>query len=673
MIAVAGGSFGSRYAQALLAAVLGAVVLAAACTVLGVMPALVAVGIPAALAALIYLIPRPAVMLGAIVAFEVTNLAGVLETRIPVPINTASLALALLTVVVALRDPVMRGRLNRGTVLCFALAGCYLVTQLLAMLGSQNVEVSRTALTDSVLGCLFLGSILILTQLTGKPWTVAAGVVVPMAVISLLCLISFLVSGGAMSFGGFANVTEASGQLATTPRFAGPLGDSNFWGRHLILALPLSGAMTVRAAGCGRRWVAVAWAAASLALLAGVYLTQSRGTLIATGLAILVWVLASGPAARRRGLMCLPLLALIVLMPGVGNRIVALAIDVQNPAQAVDPSVVGRVNAQEMAWAMFQDRPLFGFGTGLFELSVPRYAGIVSTATLNPADGPHNLYAQFAAESGIVGLAGWIVFVGGCIVYLAARLPRMSSAAPEATRSLGAAVLAGLVAWSFASVFLHLAYFRTFAVILALACALASATPSVSARGPGAAERRSVQPEIIATVLGVAAGALILVMTTGTTHTVSQRVTLQPTGQLGWDLAYALDIKTRDRFLPTYAAVMTAGADRVSATADSVRGMITLSVDDTEIGSARVDLDAALRTARMQLADVGADSWYTVTPVGTPTMHVGAQRSATSTVIAVSAGTLVAAGLLRTTRRRPRLSGRDRPAGEAPSPEEAEV
>ncbi len=651
MILLDSGLIGPRRAAVLCCLAAGLTVLTAAAAVLGVTPALMAVGIPAAIAALAYVICRPAAMLVVMIVLEVTNVPGLLAERIPVPINTAVLAVGVLTVVVALRDPVKRGRLNRGTVVCVGLIACYLVTQLLAMLGSQDVGVSRTAFTDAMLACLFLVAILMLTQLTGKPWTVAAALVIPLAVLSVLCVVSFVVSGGTMSFGGFANVTEASGQLATTPRFAGPLGDSNFWGRHLILGIPLAGALIVRSSGFGQRRVTLAWSVAMLALLAGVYLTQSRGTLIATGIAIVVWVLASGPTARRRGLMCLPLLSLIVLIPGIGDRILALAIDVRNPAQAVDPSVVGRVNAQEVAWAMFQDRPVFGFGTGLFELSVPRYAGIVDTATLNPADGPHNLYAQFAAESGVVGLAGWIVFVGGCSVYLATRLTRMPSDAAGSTRSLAAAALAGLVAWSFASAFLHLAFFRTFAIVFALAIAVASTAMPSSDHGEANA-RRQVPPEVLATIFGVAAGAIIIVLSTSTTHTASQKVTLKPTRQVGGDLAYALDIKTRDPFLPTYAAMMSSGLDRVSATADSVRGIITLTVDDTDINSARTDLVEALDAATARLEDMGADSWYTVTPVGTPAMHVGVARSVGSTVTAVLVGTLVAAGVHRGLRRR---------------------
>lgn len=633
-------------------AVVGLTLIAAAAMALDMKSVMIAAGAPVAAAAAFFLVRRPAAMLAVMVVLEVTNAAVVFEHTSPLPIASASLALGMLTTGFALRDPVHRGRLNRMTAVFAGLMSCYLVTQLLAALGSQNSDLSYVALEEATVNCLFLLVVLMLIQITGKPWTVAAAVVAPLAVICVLCAVSLVVSGGAMSFGGFTNVTEASGQLATTPRFAGPLTDSNFWGRHLVLALPLAGALIVRAVGLGRRRTAILWSGAALALLAGVYLTQSRGTLIATAIACLVWVLASGPVARRWGLRSLPAVALIVLVPGIGDRILALATDVSQPKHAIDPSIVGRINAQEIAWAMFRDRPIFGSGPALFEPSVPRYAGVVDTAVLHPTDAPHNLYAQLAAESGVVGLIGWVVFVGGIIYCLLKRAGRgMCSDSTESIRTLVAAVLAGLVAWSFASVFLHLANLRTLGVVLALAAALCSAGGQPADAGARKG-RASARPEMLRIVLGVAAGAAVLVLSTNTTHTVSQKFTLQPMAQLGWDAAYALDIKTRETFLPTYAAMMAADTHGVATMADPVRGVITVSVDNTDMSSARADLASAMGAARKKLSDLGADNWYTVTPVGDPTIHVGTSRTATTTFIAVLVGTLVTAALVHTSRRR---------------------
>jgi O-antigen ligase len=639
-------------AVALLLTALGFTMVAVCSTALGLVPTLIGVGIPVAAAATLYAVRRPTVMLSAMVVIEVTNLAGVLAERIPLPVSRASLGLGMLTVAVALRDPVMRGRLNRGTVLCGGLVVVYLFTQFLAMVGSQSVDVSFIALKDSAVSCLFLVLILVLMQLTGKPWMVAGAIVAPLAVICVLCLISQVLFSGTASFGGFATVTTASGELITTLRFGGPTPDSNFWGRHLVLGVPLAGALIVRAVRSNRRWAAAGWAASLMALLAGVYLTQSRGTMIATAAALFVWVLASGPVARRRGLMSLPLVALVVLVPGIGNRMLALVADVSNPGSrhGVDSSVLGRMSAQEMAWAMFRDRPMFGFGPDVYEMYVPRYAGIVPTAVLHPTDAPHNLYAQLGAESGIVGLVGWTIFVGGLVVYLALRITRLSADQFGCDRSLGAAVLAGLVAWSLASVFLHLAYFRTFAIMLALAGALASAAvPKLDNEVLETVVEgwANMRREILATVFGIVAAAAVLAVTTTATHTVSQSVTMQPVRHVdGGDQAYALDIKTRESLLPTYAAMIAADARKVTAVADPVRGAITISTPKTDESSARTDLGIALAEARANLSAVGADAWYTLVPVGAPTLILGKSRSTNSTLIAVAVGMLVAAGTI---------------------------
>jgi hypothetical protein len=548
----------------------------------------------------------------------------------------------------------MRGRLNRGTVICIGLFGCYLVTQLLAALGSQDVSASIAVLKVHVIDGAFLTVILVLTQFTGRWWAVAAAFVVPLAVISLLCLVNQVAFAGTASFGGFARATEASGELITTLRYGGPGFDSNFWGRNLILGVPLAGALVVRAVRSGRRWVALGWSGGLAALLAGVYLTQSRGAIIATAVVFFVWVLASGPAAWRRGVMSLPLVGLVLLAPGIGNRLIALVTDVSGSGlnYAVDPSVLGRMAAQESAWAMFRDRPMFGFGPGVFPLALTQYAGKVPTAVLHPPDAPHNLYAQLAAESGIIGLVGWTLFIGGFIGLIAVRVVQLSSASAESERSLAAAVLAAIVGWSVASIFLHMASFRTFAIVLAVAGALASANgPNIS---QVFGERRTViRHAVLGITSGVAAAAVVLAVSSTETHTASQAVTIVPTEwEDAWSYAYALDIRSRETILPTYAAMMAGNEPGVTAVADSVRGLITISAADTDNASARVDLDAALDVAESRLADLGADSWYTMTPVGTPELHSHMTRSTTSTGLALVVGAVVALGVTLATRQR---------------------
>jgi O-antigen ligase len=568
-----------------------------------------------------HVVRRPAVTAMTMVVIEVTNLSGVAASHSSVPIFQASLAMGVVAVVIALSQAPLRHRLNRGTAICIGLVGIYLFVECLAVLGSQDVSTSISVVLGSVSDCAFLIVMLLLIQMSRSWWAIAGSVVIPLAVISALTVLNQVVFGGAQPFGGFATVTEASGELVTTLRFGGPLPDSNFWGRHLVLGLPFAAALLGRAVRSARRWQILGWSAAVVLLLAGIYLTQSRGTIITTGIAMAIWVIMSGPSARKYGLRSLPLLTLVLVIPGVGNRLVALVADVTRAGATyvVDPSVLGRMAAQEIAWAMFADRPWFGFGPGAYPLEVPNFAGMVATAVLEPTDGAHNLYAQIAAETGIVGLVGWAVMVLGFVGCIGLRALRIPPERFPAERALAAAALAAIVGWSIASVFLHLAYFRTFAICLAFAGALgSSALPGLRTRIP--VERAQVQRATAAILLGTAAAAGVFALAPVRAQTTaSQHVTLLPTAQMSGYYAYALDVRSRTAVLPSYAAMIVGGQPAVVAVADTVRGVIDISVTDPDPVAASAALDTALIQGRVNLADLEADSWYSITRIGEAT------------------------------------------------------
>lgn len=618
--------------------------LVAGSELVGPKPAIIALGLPVLAAGALYAVVRPAVTVALMVVTEVVNLSGVAAEHIRLPVFPAILALGVLSLALALRDPAQRARLNRGTAVCIGFVACYLLAELLSVLGSADTTETKAALKPSLAEFAFLITVFLLIQLSGRHWVVAAAFVIPLAVLSMLTLVNEVVFNGTQPFGGFASVTEASGRLVTTLRYGGPLTDSNFWGRHLILGLPLAGALIVRAVKSDRNRAAVGWGVALLVLLVGVYLTQSRGSLIAAGLVVVVWVLASGPTARRWGLMSLPIGTLLLFLPGVGNRLVDLVGDVAQAGSnySVDQSVLGRLAAQEIAWKMFQERPIFGFGTGVYRVVVPQYADRVPTAVETPTDAAHNLYAQLAAESGIVGLIGWTVFVGGFAVAVAIRLTRTSPAVAPAERSLAAALLAGIVGWSFASIFLHLAYFRTFGIILALAGAVATAArPEIDFAVQTRPSR--VRETALALGVGAAATALVLVLApTRTDTTASQRVAIVPTGQMGGYYAYALDIRTREPVLPTFAAMMARGDKDVSAVADPVRGLIKLAVTAADPEAATARLKTAVAQARINLKDLRVDSWYHVVAVGDVQLTTHNNRTAGWTLAAVGAGVAAA-------------------------------
>jgi hypothetical protein len=133
---------------------------------------------------------------------------------------------------------------------------------------------------------------------------------------------------------------------------------------------------------------------------------------------------------------------------------------------------------------------------------------------------------------------------------------------------------------------------------------------------------------------------------------VSQKVVILPTEQMEENYAYGLNIRIRDVLLPTYAAMMAAGDPGIKAVADTVRGVITISVTDTDKYSGRLGLEIALAKARTNLADFGADSSYTLASIGEIEQNTGESWSIRWIAVAVIVGAVVAAGAALTAQRR---------------------
>jgi len=615
-----------------------------ALVVLGSHRPLLLVAAPIGGIGLILAAQRPRLALSLMVVIEVSNVSGVLTPRTGIPIFQLSLLLGLLAVGFALKDPHVRNRLNAWTVICAGFLAVYLATQAVATIGSVDVAVSLSEMRRMILDCLFVMVVLALIQLTARPWMAAAAVVIPLAMLSTLSVIDQLVFGGSASFSGFSTVTTASGELLTTLRYGGPLPDSNFWGRHLVMGLPLAAALLTRALRSGRRSVVTVWVLAVVAQLAGIYLTQSRGTFLAAGVAIATWFIASERSVRRWGLALSPLALLAFAVPGVGNRLVAALGDVTQARvnYDLDPSILGRLAAQQEAWMMFQARPYFGFGPATFPGQVIEFAGRVPIAVREPTNAPHNLYVEFAAQSGFTGLLGWAaVILGFLTVAVLGIIVRPRSA----DRVLLAGVCAAIIAWSAASIGLHMAYFRTLGVVLALAGGLAPAWPV-----PVEAARRLFRYAavwLVAGFLGLSTFWLCLSANSSPAVTATQRVTLLPVGPIdGW-YSYALDIRSRVELLPTFAIMMGDQVSPVDVVADPVRGLLTFTATADRVDKARDEIQLAVAQAETILHSSIGYQQYSLQTVGSMSTAASHKRSSlvVFVALAVGAGTALVTGL----------------------------
>ncbi|MCR6701110.1 MAG: O-antigen ligase family protein [Dokdonella sp.] len=172
----------------------------------------------------------------------------------------------------------------------------------------------------------------------------------------------------------------------TRIQYVGIFNDPNDLGLLFVMCLPMALYLSSRGGALGLR--RLFWWAAAAVLLFGIYLTNSRGALLALValVGIHVW--------QRRGLFSALLfggagLVGLMLMP---SRLSELDID--------ESSAMGRVDSWYEGIQMFLSNPLFGIGADGF--SDLHYL----TA--------HNSFVLVLAETGIIGFTIWLAFVGYC-------------------------------------------------------------------------------------------------------------------------------------------------------------------------------------------------------------------------------------------------------------------
>ncbi|MGI5125256.1 O-antigen ligase family protein [Pseudonocardia sp. CA-107938] len=582
---------------------------------------LLAIGAVIGVAVVGYAVWNPTIALSLLVAGEFCNLSGVLELKVP-GVYVGFLGLAIAAAVAALARPQYRSRIRRNWWVPVALVVVYLVSVVPAAIESQNPLATAATLDDWVKNLLMLAVILLLLQMSDRPWAFAVAAILPMSVICVMMALNEWVVGNNVTFGGFSTIASAVGAGAAAARHSGPTPDANYWGRFLLIGLPLAMALAHCAWKGKRRIPMLWWIGHTFLLLLGIYLTQSRGTLLAAGIVVVVWIIAAGPQMRRIALFLLPLSLVALVLPGIGDRLLTLTEAFSGPSYAADQSLLERGNVGKVALKVFELNPIIGTGPSTFRSVVGQYAPLSNAGSIGDITATHNLYLEILSETGIVGMAGWIVLVGGAMLLAMRAVARMAGARPDGgrdgrpTRALAAAVLAGLVGWSVASAFLHIAYPR----ILLLACALAGLLFSVSAADrrldrpyAAAATRRAERGfrfGLVATIAttiaaGLVAGTLLTALSR-TTYVATTDLTLLPSNDPGNFPGYALNIRNRQDVLPTYAAVIQhlAPQPETTVSADPPRGVMAVTAVADSPDEAIARRDAVVRDAQASIDKV---------------------------------------------------------------------
>jgi O-antigen ligase len=207
-------------------------------------------------------------------------------------------------------------------------------------------------------------------------------------------------------------------------------GQPNGLGLFLASLLPLAAYRLSRSRGLARLACAAALAAAALGLVA----TFSRASWVAA----LAGVGALAIAGQRR--LALKV-GLAVLLGGVAVELLSGGLISDTVTRTIGDWVVEQRAALFLAAVqMFIAHPFAGVGPGGFADQVQDYAARI-TQLWDYQDTPHNAYVQMAAETGVVGLLAFSIFLAACLAVL---LRAARHTAPRRDRGLRLALLSSL-------------------------------------------------------------------------------------------------------------------------------------------------------------------------------------------------------------------------------------
>ncbi|MEA2489444.1 MAG: hypothetical protein QOH21_1236 [Acidobacteriota bacterium] len=268
------------------------------------------------------------------------------------------------------------------------------------------------------------------------------------------------------------------GELAL-PRASGPpVSDPNFYARILLIVIPVGVGLALAAR---RRWLTIAYGAATAIIAAGTLATYSRGAMVAVALMTGLLLIAMRVRAKQVGMAAIAGVIVLLLMPQT-LRARFLTIESVLPSKNADLNQDSAVEKRKIlvkaGMLMFEEHPLFGVGAGHYGRYYLPYANRVgSTATdfhdVGGREFAHGFYVELACETGIVGLLAL------CSAFLAAlvtafRANRELLRRGERGRAMIAAGLGVAIAgYMLASLALHESYLRYMALYFGFVIAVA--------------------------------------------------------------------------------------------------------------------------------------------------------------------------------------------------------
>ena len=183
----------------------------------------------------------------------------------------------------------------------------------------------------------------------------------------------------------------------------GAYSDENAFGSLFVIVFPF---VWYAGFAAKRLWLRLGFWACVPFVWHGLFLTGSRGALLALGASLLV--IAIRMKRKSFGLALVVLFA-VAFAWQAGDTMKDRASSIDEYSE--DQSATGRLDAWEAGGRMMLDNPITGVGPGAFLRAFSDYSGMIPRQA-------HNTIIQFGAEFGIFALLAFVILCGSCIFSL---------------------------------------------------------------------------------------------------------------------------------------------------------------------------------------------------------------------------------------------------------------
>jgi O-antigen ligase len=343
----------------------------------------------------------------------------------------------------------------RAAVRAFAIvAGAFIVLGIASALWASDPHAALSAT-----GRLAQGPLLVV---------VVASIVRTPKALTGVC-IAFLVGAAVSAAAGMGGLTHSGQSIDSSTRLSGGIGDPNYLAAVLVpgIVLSLFLSLTIRS-----KPMKVIIGGAGVISTAGLFLTQSRGGVIALGIAAVGTVALAGRMRRQ--------IVLVLLLVGAFASFYLLLVAPPQSLSRITSFTsnggTGRTDVWTVAAKTFERHPFLGVGAGNFTIVEQRYAVDVNTdlqradLVVQSHEVVHNTYLQVASELGAVGLLFFLAMLG---IAFRACLRALRLTSRRDLQATGRGLIAGCFGMFVAFVFLTAQYEKQLWLAIALLLATA--------------------------------------------------------------------------------------------------------------------------------------------------------------------------------------------------------